>query len=168
MDSSQKLKDRTIITKNAEIYFLGNKVFKKFFSKLDESYLDSYGLAQRYGLLVHEITTDYITTSTPRYKCSLLDHINSIQKDKQKDEILKFISKIIALVNDLLQNGLFHGDLAFRNICVDDRDDLHLIDFEELHPIGRYSNFGGMVYELEKDIKVYTGIDIVWNFISKL
>jgi len=139
-----------------------NRVFKKVdFWKAWEGERDflkkAYKLAERYGLQVHEITDDYVVTSTPRYRCSFLDHILKTEKGKQKDEVIKYLPRIQLLVDDLKQNNLFHGDLAFRNICIDNQDNLHLIDFEQLsrapdNPI--YSMF----FDLDSDIKWSSGL----------
>ena len=87
--------------------------------------LIAYKLAKVFGLIVHGWDNDYILTSMQRYPKVLIDcHVDFTVEDLQ--------SKMEGLVRDLVKHGLVHTDFAFRNICVDNDNGLHLIDFEEL------------------------------------
>ena len=142
-----------LLTRDGELTFKPTRVFKKFYfnfcrfehpfsnwfdieSKFSpvtqQETLKSYKLAEKYGLEVHEVTEEFILTSTPRYKSSLLNYVESFPKEKRSEVVLEFLPQIRALQKDLIFRKLTHADLAFRNICVDDSDKLHLIDFEGL------------------------------------
>ena len=120
----------------SELFFTKDRVYKKYYCN-DENLekvniLRSYELAKTYSLEIHEVTEQYIVSSTPKYKYSLLQYFLEIDVDKRKDGLVKYLSKINSLIDNLRKNNLFHDDLAFRNICIDEQDNLHLIDFEEL------------------------------------
>lgn len=171
----ETLRSPKILTKDSELSFRGDRVYKTFYfnfcrfehpfsnwfdteSPFSESTqkqtLESYKLAERYGLQVHEVTQEYILTSTPRYKSSLLDHVESFPKKEQAEVVKKFFPQITALQEDLRKNKLTHADLAFRNICLDDSGKLHLIiDFEELFTVEEDDDEDDCY--LESDIESY-------------
>jgi serine/threonine protein kinase len=90
--------------------------------------LSSYKLAMQYfNLCIEEITEEYIITSTPLYKCTLLDIWKA-----DRFSIEKYRLAVLELLSFLNKNSLFHGDFELRNICIDDNNRLKLIDFETL------------------------------------
>lgn len=99
-------------------------------------------------------------TSTPKYKSSLLKYLINIEVELRNDYeqlINKFediVQKIKYLVKNLHKLNLTHTDLSFFNICIDDNDELHLIDFEGLFNDDIYNNIS-YLSELEAEIKYF-------------
>ena len=130
--------DETINKRDSIIAFAPDRVYKKLYYNCDtyDTILKSYNLAVYFGLIIHEINEKYIVTSTPRYKYSLLEQLNKIKYEVSSDDfkniLMEYLHKIKVLIRALHEKNIIHWDLAFRNICIDEYDNLHLIDFETL------------------------------------
>ena len=112
-----KNSDKIIDNSVSIIAFTSDRVYKQLYYNTDiKKLFESYNLAVDFGLIIHESNDNYILTSTPRYKCSLLDHLNKIKHNIPLDEfkmiLIEYIHKIKLLICKLHEStGIWHLEI---------------------------------------------------------
>jgi len=124
--------------------------------------LHSYKMAEKhFGLKILYSNDTTIVTSCPRYLGSLETLFKSLSKEESVSTWKNVEDKIIDLIQYQIENNINHGDFAFRNICYDEKMDLHLIDFEDLFENDwkneRYSKLRAFILPIIKDVEKLFG-----------
>lgn len=124
----------------------------------ESEYKNLKDVAEYFNIEFVNVDTDnhIIVYSMKKYPKILLDEIHKITKLKLKEYVLK----LVVLWENLVKDGYTCHDLAFRNIAIDENDNLQFIDIDSFSPIDRKRKKRGgdnnscLVY-LKNDLKTY-------------
>ena len=118
--------------------------------------MTSYKLAEQFGLIIHYSDDEYIYTSTPKYKYSLFDYLSATDDARIEEVLTDVVQKLKSVIKLLWIKQIIHCDLSFGNICIDNNDDLQLIDFEFMTTGDIFENGHIHLRYIEEDLRTFT------------